>query len=144
MIIETDLNTIFDIKQKLPEFHQAKDLSQLQSRVGDTYLALAYKLDDSLAGFKLGYALDSDTFYSWIGGVLPQHRKKGIAKQLLSYQESWCESRGYKSIRVKSTNLFRPMLLMLIKNKYNIIGTEHSETFDTTKILFSKDLQSDS
>ena len=140
MLIETDLQTILRVNNQLPEFVKPRSLSELQSRVGNQFLALVYEMDECPVAFKLGYALDNRVFYSWIGGVLPANRGKGLAQQLLTYQEDWCRHHGYKSIQVKSTNRFRAMLSMLIKNGYNIVSCEGELYQDNHKILFHKDL----
>lgn len=140
MIVESDLKTLLEINNRLPDFKQKRTLEELQLKAGTSWLALIWQENKQNVGFKLGYKLDETCFYSWIGGVLPEYRGKGIAQKLLTYQEAWCKTQGYQSIRVKSTNLFRPMLTMLIKNEYNIIGTEHSKRLNTTKILFQKEI----
>ena len=33
--------------------------------------------DTKVVGYKIGYEIDKDTFYSWVGGVDPQYRNDG-------------------------------------------------------------------
>ncbi|MBK7940001.1 MAG: GNAT family N-acetyltransferase [Lewinellaceae bacterium] len=33
-----------------------------------------------------------DTFYSWLGGVLPEYRRQGVATQLMQHQHDWFEN----------------------------------------------------
>ncbi|WP_309137623.1 GNAT family N-acetyltransferase [Rossellomorea sp. SC111] len=54
-------------------------------------------MDDSkIIGYKIGYELDPDTFYSWLGGVDPEYRKQGIAAELMKRQHQTLKDRGYK------------------------------------------------
>ena len=36
------------------------------------------RLGYELVGFKIGYAVTSKRYYSWLGGVIPAHRRLGI------------------------------------------------------------------
>lgn len=38
--------------------------------------------DGQPIGYKLGYERQRDTFYSWLGGVHPDFRRRGIAREL--------------------------------------------------------------
>lgn len=92
------------------------------------------------ADFKLGYALDKDTFYSWLGGVLPAYRRDGVAQALLEAQETWAKEKGYKSISVKTRNSFPAMLMMLIKNGYQVIELEKKGEVVDYRLVLRKGL----
>lgn len=40
-------------------------------------------------GFKIGYELDKNKFYSWLGGVDANYRKHGIASKLMIQQHQY-------------------------------------------------------
>ncbi|WP_420551936.1 GNAT family N-acetyltransferase [Tenacibaculum aiptasiae] len=90
-------------------------------------------------GFKIGYQYNSNTFYSWVGGVLPQYRKKGIASNLAKLQESWALQNDFKKLRTKSMNKFKPMLILNLKNGFDIIQVYTNEK-GQTKIVFEKSI----
>ena len=90
-----------------------------------------------LVGFKIGYRYNSNTFYSWIGGVLPKYRANGIAAQLANLQEYWVKNNGYKKLRTKSMNRYKPMLILNIKNDFDIIQVYTNDS-GQTKIVFEK------
>lgn len=48
---------------------------------------------EALIGFKLGYALTSKRYYSWLGGVHPEFQRDGVARELMQRQHSWIASR---------------------------------------------------
>lgn len=101
-------------------------------------MMMAYK--NSLpVGFKFGYALDRDTFYSWTGGVLPGERRQGIAEELMKRQHEWCLENKYKYVETKSRNKFPEMLALNIKHGFKIIGT-FTEIDGAPKIIFKKEL----
>lgn len=93
-------------------------------------------------GFKIGYKYNKTTFYSWVGGVLVENRKKGIATQMAKIQENWVKKSGYHRIRTKSMNQFKPMLILNIKNGFNIINV-YTNSSNQTKIVFEKSINDD-
>ncbi|RUO40792.1 GNAT family N-acetyltransferase [Pseudidiomarina aestuarii] len=144
MSIKIDIGTLADIVAicaQIPEFDRETTLERLKARMeGAVHLILVAKIDDAIVGYKVGYQLTNETFYSWIGGVIPTHRKLGIATLLLKHQEQWAIDAGYKQIKVKSMNRYPQMLKMLISNGYEIIGVEGGTDTTERKIVFSKSL----
>ena len=90
-------------------------------------------------GFKLGYKYDKNTMYSWVGGVLKDYRKQGVAKQLSRLQENWATVKGYQKLRTKSMNRFKPMIILNLKNGFDIKQVYTNDS-GQTKIIFEKNL----
>lgn len=90
-------------------------------------------------GFKLGYRYNEDTFYSWVGGVLPQYRQKGIAKKLMQLQHDCASKKGYGKVRTKSMNRFKPMMCLNLKSGFDIVKVYTNDS-QQTKIIFEKKL----
>lgn len=144
MIKESTLEEAFKVYSALPEFAEKSSLGEIASRIGERYLCLVYIDGSEPVGFKLGYATSSTVFYSWLGGVLPNHRKRGIAQQLLRTQEQWVKAQGFSRLEVKSKNRFPAMLTLLIGQGYWISAvTEASDPLET-KIHFFKSIMSTS
>ncbi|NNK88717.1 MAG: GNAT family N-acetyltransferase [Flavobacteriaceae bacterium] len=104
----------------------------------DLFIAIA-RSAEGIVGFKLGYAISEHTFYSWLGGVDPDYRKKGIANQLADIQEQWAIDKGFKSLRTKSTNQFKPMMILNLKRGFDIIEVTAVKN-GLDKIVFQKSL----
>ncbi|PTB85028.1 GNAT family N-acetyltransferase [Pseudidiomarina aestuarii] len=142
MGIKIEIGTLADIvaiSAQIPEFDRVTTLERLKARLdGADHLILVAKLDGVIVGYKVGYQLTDDTFYSWIGGVIPTHRKHGIATLLLKHQEQWAIDAGYKQIKVRSMNRYPHMLKMLISNGYEIVGVEIGTDTTERKIVFQK------
>lgn len=83
-------------------------------------LALA---DDRLVGCKLGYERKPSQFYSWLGGVHPDYRGRGIAAELMRRQHDWCRQNGYHTVRTQTYNQWREMLILNLRHGFDIIGT---------------------
>ncbi len=116
-------------------------MAEYEDRInGRDFLLLLAENDGELAGFKLGYALDGSSFYSWLGGIHPNHRRQGIAKQLLQEQERLLLQSGYTMVTVKSMNRYAGMMILLLSHGYEITGYDPNQGQSEAKILFSKTL----
>ena len=141
IIKPASLDDLLLVDSQIPEFDGRNTLSKLQARCADIeHLALVAYIDNEPVAYKLGYALNSNTFYSWLGAVAPKCRGQGIAQALLNAQEAWVKANNYRTIKVKSMNRFPAMLSMLIKNGYAITGYEDRGSPQPSKILFTKDI----
>lgn len=91
-----------------------------------TLILIAY-IEDRPVGFKLGYEENESTFYSWLGGVLPEFRGLGVALELMTAQHAWCIEHSYKKVLTKTKNLYKDMILLNIKNGFEIISANQIE-----------------
>lgn len=100
--------------------------------------AIAFQ-DEKPVGFKIGYRYNETTFYSWVGGILPEFRQKGFAKKLAQRQEQWAKANQFLKLRTKSMNRYKPMMILNLKNGFNIISVYTNDS-DQTKVVFEKNL----
>lgn len=151
MAISISIGTVDEaltVEDGIPEFERKHSREDVEARIGErTHLILIAKHDQENGSqpiaYKVGYEESDGVFYSWIGGVLPDFRRMQLAQKLLDAQEAWVKSQGYSEIRVKSMNRFAGMLILLIKNGYQIVGleppiSEYSPDIESAKILFRK------
>ncbi|HHM21451.1 MAG TPA: GNAT family N-acetyltransferase, partial [Bacteroidetes bacterium] len=112
------------IMEQLPEFDHPYNLLEVKKRTDNTpHLNLIAYVDEKPAGFKLGYERNG-CFYSWLGGVLPEYRRMGIAKKLADEQEKWARENNYKTIVFKTRNRHKAMLLFSLNNGFDIFKIE--------------------
>lgn len=90
------------------------------------FLVVLAFVEGKLVGAKIGYGEQPDTFSSWMGGVLPEFRGLGIASDMMEKQQAWCRAKGYTKVRTKTRNRFREMLMLNLKQGFEIIGTQSS------------------
>ncbi len=57
--------------------------------------------ESEIVGFKLGYAVTSERYYSWLGGVHPAYQRRGLATQLMKRQHQWIQAEGFKVIETE-------------------------------------------
>ncbi len=87
-------------------------------------LLVAYDGEQAI-GFKLGYVIpETDTFFSWLGGVHPDYRQQGIAQRLLDRQEDSARNIGMKKIYFTSYDRFPAMIKLGKKNGYKLVRSE--------------------
>ena len=123
------------------EIFEDADISFFKQRIVEhqkLLSVLAYS-NNVLIGFKIGYPYNKNTFYSWIGGVLPTYRQRGIASQLAVLQEQWVKENGFIALRTKSMNQFKSMMVMNLKNGFEITKV-YTNSKGQTKIVFEKNL----
>lgn len=101
-------------------------------------LLLAWDGDDCL-GFKAGYRRNESTFYSWLGGVLPEARGQGVARRLMLAQHEWVRAQGYGYVTTETYNRYREMLLLNIRTGFDVVGTQTTPNGET-KILLRRAL----
>ena len=130
----------WQVLQAIPEFDRRRSLAQLQERLPAGALILIAEADGQPVGCKLGHRAEDGSLYSWLGGVLPAHRKSGLAQQLLARQEAWADEHGFPAITVKSMNRYPAMLRLLIRNGYQIRLVEHFGDPARERIHFIKAL----
>ncbi|MEH7126507.1 GNAT family N-acetyltransferase [Bacillus sp. JJ1773] len=92
-----------------------------------------------LIGFKIGYALDDNKFYSWMGGVDINYRKFGVASTLMEKQHQYVRELGYSVVQTKTMNKWRNMLILNIKNGFDVIDT-YTDEKGIHKIILEKNL----
>lgn len=77
-----------------------------------------------LTGFKLGYRRGEDLFYSWLGGVHPETRGQGVARDLMERQHSWAAAAGYASVETRTRAANAAMIVLNLRAGFTIAGFE--------------------
>ncbi len=134
-----DQNVYKDLVYLYSEIFEDADVVFFKKRIDsqpNAHIALVYN-DNIPIGFKMGYPYSEDTFYSWVGGILPEFRRKGIASQLAKHQEYYAKDVGFTKLRTKSMNHFKPMMILNLKNGFDV-SKIYKNTKGQTKIVFEK------
>ena len=133
-------NTLL-VLNRIPEFDGVFTSEYLTQRLDESAIILVAYVDDKVVACKIGYDRYCDgSFYSWLGGVLPEFRKQGIAQELNIRMEAFVKEKGYNSIVYKTRNKFTNMLRFGLKNGYKIIGFEEKEDISEHRIILKKSL----
>ena len=98
------IETVVQLSQQIPEFYEPHGVEEYENRLENTNHLILEAYDGLLPiGFKVGYEREG-YFYSWMGGVLPNYRGKGVAQQLADEQESWAKQQKYPHVTFKTRN----------------------------------------
>jgi GNAT superfamily N-acetyltransferase len=104
-------------------------------------LILLAEINSIPVGFKIGYGQKSGVFYSAKGGVLPNWRKKGLAKRMLSYMEEIVRQDGYSELRYHTFPTRWPGMLSLGRVAgYDILEAVWNPVYNDYQILMYKKL----
>ena len=129
------LNDAITVSLNMSEFEDPYEMSEYSKRLAGAphYILTVYDYHIPIA-FKIGYQRYSNgSFYSWMGGVLPNYRRKGIANNLADNQEAWAKKSGYNSIIMQTREKHQPMLALAINRGFQIMkrNCEKSSSFNT-------------
>ncbi|MFK8006574.1 MAG: GNAT family N-acetyltransferase [Saprospiraceae bacterium] len=137
------IEDVVAISNQIPELENPHEKEVYQIRMkGKKHLILIACVEEKMIGFKVGYDKfeDGKNFYTWMGGVLPTFRKKGIAAALAKKQEAWIVQNGFQNVILKTRNKHQGMLIFAIKNNFKIIEIELKENIEEHRILLKKKL----
>jgi GNAT superfamily N-acetyltransferase len=121
-------------------FRPPRDLDSFQRRYRGRHnvLQMIARVGDRPVGFFLGFELKPQTFFGWFWGVMADHRRQGIASQLMDAVHAWARQNDYDSLRFECHNQHRPMLHLAIAHDYDIVGIRWDPDRGENLILFEK------
>jgi len=139
-IHEDKIDDAFMVSTNIPEFDEPYEISEYSKRLNSTVHLILTAYDDHIPiAFKIGYDRYSDgSFYSWMGGVLPNYRRKGIANNLADHQETWARKKGYKNIKLQTRSKHNAMLALAINRGFQITNKNEKTSNSNTHIWMSK------
>lgn len=140
-IISGDLDGAVILSNQIPEFDTPYGMDEYERRLNESALILTAELNGSPIGFKVGYDRFKDgSFYSWMGGVLPDYRQSGVASALADVQEKWAKENGYNTIKLKTRNKHEAMIAFAIDRGFDITETEPNKDIREMRIWMEKKL----
>ena len=141
-IHEGKLDDAVMVSANVPEFDDPYEIPEYSKRLNiTTHLILTVYDDHNPIAFKIGYQRHPDgSFYSWMGGVLPNYRRKGIANNLADHQEIWAKKKGYNSIRMQTREKHIAMLALAINRGFQINNRIEKTSSSNTRIWMNKPL----
>lgn len=102
------------------------------------FLALA---GGTPVGFKLGYALGSEKFYSAKGGVLPEYRRRGIARELLHEMLEAVREAGYdRFVYDTFPNKHPGMTVLGLEEGFEVVKAGYSPQYQDYRLRFEMQL----
>jgi ribosomal protein S18 acetylase RimI-like enzyme len=128
-----------DLSFKIPKFDQPYNIEEYKKRCDGKHLALIAKIDNQPVGFKIGYDRFKDgSLYSWMGAVLPEFRRKGIASSLADFQENWALESEFQTIILKTRKKHKGMIPFSLNRGYIITEEIQMESHEESRIWMEK------
>ena len=129
--------TIKSLADKCFDVWKKEEFETRVHRYKTFHISIA-KVDSHPVGFKIGYETAEKLFYSWLGAVVPDYQRSGVASMLMQNQHDWCRDQNYQIIRTKCLNFNLPMLKLNLKSGFLVTDTELTE--EGLKLVLEKRL----
>ncbi len=136
-ITEDQIVQIQEICWAIFDYFDMKEFKMKFENYKPTLLIIAVSNTNNLLGFKFGYTLNANVFFSWLGGVRQEHRNNGIASELMRLQFQWCLEKQYKFIETHSSFKWKNMIALNLKVGFRQVGT-YLDKRGKPKIIFQK------
>lgn len=101
--------------------------------------AFVAEVDGALVAFKIGYAMTQTKYYSWLGSVHPDQRRRGLAAALMVRQHQWAAAQGYAYIETAADQENTPMAKLNLEHGFTACGVRAEP--ERVQVLYLKDLR---
>jgi GNAT superfamily N-acetyltransferase len=134
------IKEVVELSKMITEFFQPFSERTYEDRLTDiTHLILIAEVEEKPVGFKVGYERDSaEVFYSWVGGVMANYRRIGVATKLADEQERWAKYHGYHKVYFKTRNRFSKMIHFGLNRGFKIVDLIKKGSVDDYRIVMEK------
>lgn len=130
------LPTIRRLNQTL--FDEARVINQFDRPDLTMFIA---RVDGEAVGFKVGYGESRTTFYSAKGGVLPDYRRLGIARDLLATMMHAARRLGYRRFAYDTfPNRHPGMAILGFEEGFKITAAGYNATYQDYRLRLEKPL----
>jgi len=132
------IDRLWDMEQKV--FRQPYSREKLSRTLfsKQQVVCLIANCNGRSCGFKVGYEMSDRLFYSWIGGVIPEYRRLGIARKMMDKQHALVFNLGYEVVRTHTENKYREMLLLNIRSGFDVVGVINDLQRSKSTIVLDK------
>jgi len=140
VVRKASIEEIVALSHEIPELGTPPKTAVYTKKIGNKpSLALIAEINGVAAGFKVGYEREG-YWYSWLGGVHPNFRRRGVARALADAQDEWARQKGYPHVTFKTLNRLRNMLKFAINRGFNIIKIDEEDNIEEYRIWLRRNL----
>lgn len=106
----------------------------------DLMMLLAY-VDDEPAGFKVGYRENRFVYYSAKGGILPEYRRRGLARRMLTEMMDRVSRKGYQRFAFDTfPNRHPGMAILALQEGFRLVRADFNTVYRDYRLRFEKKL----
>jgi GNAT superfamily N-acetyltransferase len=96
----------------------------------DNLIILIARLQEMPVGFKIGYGVSRNEFYSAKGGIMMPYRRQGIARRLLHYMIMESRKLGYTTFSYDTfPNRDRGMLILGLNEGFKVTSAQFDQRY---------------
>lgn len=134
-VVEVDRSAIDVIKELNYAIFKEERIINTFDRE-DLMMLLAI-VEGEAVGFKIGYRENRFVYYSAKGGVLAEHRRRGLAKKMLYEMMSRARRRGYVRFAFDTfPNRGAGMAVMGLREGFRVVKADFNKTYKDWRIRF--------
>ena len=124
MLLDKEIQQVAELERQIfPVSPHSPEELKYEMGNKTNLVTLFAEQEGQVVGYKIGYERKKGVFYSWIGGVVPEFRRRGLARQLMATQHQWLKEQGFQRVQTQTGNEFSAMLCLNIKSGFLIKGT---------------------
>lgn len=113
----------------------------INSFARDDLMVLLATVDGEPAGFKIGYRENRLVYYSAKGGVMPQFRRRGIARALLYEMIERATANDYRRFAFDTfPNRHPGMAILALNEGFRVTRADFNPTYRDYRLRFELDL----
>ncbi len=116
-----DMERLIDLAGQVFDEVKPDAIQWRLSRMPEVTLFVAVD-DDRWVGFKAGYAATPGRYYSWLGGVDPAYRNRGIAGALMQAQHDWVAASQFEIVETHVRQANDAMVAINMKHGMRVTG----------------------
>ena len=138
-IIQADVHEVDTVRRLNVEVFDERRIINTLDRP-DLLMLLAV-VEGEPVGFKVGYRENRFTFYSAKGGVLPEHRRRGIARRLLHAMMDYARTGGYVRFAFDTfPNKHAGMTVLGLAEGFRVVKADYNAMYRDFRLRFEKKL----
>ncbi len=109
---------------------------------GREALVLAVFDADRVVAYKVAYRTGNrhEILYSWLGGVHPHHRRRGLARALIRAQHAWALESGLTHVETQTWGDNAGMLMLNLQEGFSIVGATSGPDRPGVRVILRKTL----
>lgn len=143
IVKEVPLADLTAVHKLIPEFgdnYITQHFAEKGVLEKNPHFAVAY-IDNAPAGYMASYDRYADgSMYCWMAGTIPAYRQSGVLTALMDDLEAWAQKHHYTSIRVKTHNMWRGMLMSLVHMNFMFTEVVPADDIAMNGIYLKKDI----
>lgn len=140
---QATIQQAIQVHAAIPEFDKPASTDYFENRYnGKEHVIFIAIVNGQSVGYLIGYDKfeEPNSFYCWMVGVIPEHRKHGALTAMMHALEEWCRKQGRTTLHIKTRNRRRGMLNYVVRNGWMFTQVDIEAKLEDNRLLLQKKL----